>query len=73
MSQAYTQQFKREEALSKQLRLCDTINESLLDLMMQVWKLSVHYVILFIGNELKQKAKMKLKRHLKETDKLSVS
>lgn len=54
MSQAYTQQFKREEALSKQLRLCDTINESLLDLMMQVWKLSVHYVILFIGNELKQ-------------------
>lgn len=58
MSQAYTQQFKREEALSKQLRLCDTINESLLDLMMQVWKLSVHYnVILFIRNELKQKAK----------------
>lgn len=58
MSQAYTQQFKREEALSKQLRLCDTINESLLDLMMQVWKLSVHYVILFIGNELNH-AKMK--------------
>lgn len=52
MSQAYTQQFKREDT-----RLCDTINESLLDLMMQVWKLSVHYVILFIGKELKQKAK----------------
>lgn len=53
MSQAYTQQFKREDT-----RLCDTINESLLDLMMQVWKLSVHYVILFIGNELNH-AKMK--------------
>lgn len=58
MSQAYTQQFKGEQELSKHLRLCDTINESLLDLMMQVWKLSMHYnVILFIRNKLKQKAK----------------